>query len=83
MKTLIITALIFSFGAFAQSKKANVRYEYKKFEKFDFEEIGVEGESGSPGDLSISPRVRNEFKNRLPERHEFNKEMKKSVEGIR
>ena len=84
MKTIILVlALAFSTSVLAQSKKANIRYEYKKFEKFDFDEIGVEGESGSPGDLSISPRVRNEFKNRLPERLNFNQEMKKSIEGIR
>lgn len=84
MKLLLALAIaVSSTGAFAQSKKSSVRYEYKKFEKFDFAEIGVEGESGSPGDLSISPRVRNEFKNRLPERSDFNQEMKKSIEGIR
>lgn len=81
MKLLTI-ALLLSFSAFAQDK-ANVRYEYKKFEKFDFEEIGVEGEAGAPGDISVSPRLRKEFKNQLPERKNFNKEMKKAVDGIR
>jgi hypothetical protein len=66
----------------AQEKK-NVRFEYKKYEKFDFEEIGVQGEAGSPGDISISPRLRNEFRNKLPERINFNKEMKKAIDGIR
>lgn len=74
--------LMFFTSAFAQTK-GNVRYEYKKFEKFDFEEIGVEGEAGSPGDISISPRLRKEFANKLPERKNFNKEMKKAIEGIR
>lgn len=74
--------LMMSLTAFAQTKP-NVRYEYKKFEKFDFDEIGVEGEAGAPGDISISPRLRKEFKNKLPERQNFNKEMKKAVEGIR
>jgi hypothetical protein len=66
----------------AQDKKS-IRYEYKKYEKFDFEEIGVQGEAGSPGDISISPRLRNEFRNKLPERVNFNKEMKKAIDGIR
>lgn len=74
--------IVMAGSAFAQ-EKGNVRYEYKKFEKFDFDEIGVEGEAGSPGDISISPRLRKEFKNKLPERQNFNKEMKKAVEGIR
>ena len=78
---LILLSLNFAIPAF--SKANNIRYEYKKFEKFDFEEIGVEGEAGSPGDISISPRLRKEFQNKLPERHNFNKEMKKAVEAIR
>ncbi len=82
MKIFILIALI-SLPAFAQQRSKTVRYEYKKFEKFDFDEIGVEGEAGSPGDLSITPRARNEFRNKLPERLNFNREMKKAVEVIR
>lgn len=81
MKALLFLAFI-SFAVQAEDKP-NVRYEYKKLEKFDFEEIGVEGEAGSPGDISISPRLRKEFSNKLPERHNFNKEMKKAIDGIR
>lgn len=81
---LIVVTLSLSLSAFAQEKKAkSVRYEYKKFEKFDFDEIGVEGEAGNPGDISITPRARNEFKNKLPEKKNFSREMKKAVEGIR
>jgi hypothetical protein len=76
-------ALLLATSAFAEDKKGNVRYEYKKFEKFDFDEIGVEGEAGAPGDISVSPRLRKEFKNKLPERQNFNKEMKKAIDGIR
>lgn len=78
---LFILLLLMTSAVQAQEKK--VRYEYKKYEKFDFEEIGVEGEAGSPGDISISPRLRNEFKNKLPERTNFNREMKKAIDGIR
>ena len=82
MKYLFILSLtLFVGSAFSQEK--NIRYEYKKFEKFDFEEIGVDGEAGSPGDISISPRLRKEFQNKLPERQNFNKEMKKAVDAIR
>jgi hypothetical protein len=79
----IILTLILTFQALGQEPKSNVRYEYKKYEKFDFDEIGVEGEAGSPGDISISPRLRKEFKNKLPERQNFTKEMKKAIDGIR
>ena len=81
MKALFLFIFFVTF-AMAEDKK-NIRYEYKKYEKFDFDEIGVEGEAGSPGDLSISPRLRNEFRNKLPERENFNREMKKAIDGIR
>ena len=83
MKTFAIVLFFIPILSLAQEPKPNIRYEYKKFEKFDFDEIGVEGEAGSPGDLSISPRLRKEFKNKLPERKSFNKEMKKAIDGIR
>jgi hypothetical protein len=83
MKTFAIVLVLLSAAAQAQAPKANVRYEYKKYEKFDFDEIGVEGEAGSPGDITISPRLRKEFRNKLPERPDFNKEMKKAIDGIR
>jgi hypothetical protein len=81
MKALFLF-ILFVASSYADDKK-NIRYEYKKYEKFDFDEIGVEGEAGSPGDLSISPRLRNEFRNKLPERENFNREMKKAIDGIR
>ncbi len=83
MKFLITLLFLLSTASVFAQQKGNVRYEYKKFEKFDFEEIGVEGEAGSPGDISISPRLRKEFSNKLPERKNFNKEMNKAIEGIR
>ncbi len=82
MKIFILMLILLNVNSYAQDK-TNVRYEYKKFEKFDFNEIGVEGEAGAPGDISISPRLRNEFKNKLPERNNFQKEMKKAIDGIR
>ncbi len=83
MKYLLAIVAFSLVSAVAVAQEKKIRYEYKKHEKFDFEEIGVEGESGAPGDISISPRLRNEFKNKLPERQNFNKEMKKAIEGIR
>lgn len=77
---IFITTLI-AFNVIAQDK--NIRYEYKKHEKFDLDEIGVQGEAGSPGDISINPRTRDKFKNQLPEKKNFNKEMRKAVQGIR
>ncbi|HXH73779.1 MAG TPA: hypothetical protein VNJ08_02370 [Bacteriovoracaceae bacterium] len=83
MKFLTLILALAAFSAFADDGKKDTRYEYKKLEKFDFDEIGVEGEGGSPGDISVSPRLRNEFKNKLPERQNFNKDMKKAIDGLR
>jgi len=83
MKIILVLFIFHSIFGFAQETKKNTRYEYKKYERFDFDEIGVEGESGSPGDISISPRLRNEFKNKLPERSNFNQEMRNAIDGIR
>ena len=66
----------YSFGA------GKVRYEYKKFERFDFSALDVEGNRSSPGDLSINPRVQKKYKNKLPERKNFNREMKKGIDTL-
>lgn len=80
----ILASLMMSLNIFAQDKDGkNVRYEYKKFEKFDLDELGVEGESGSPGDISVNPRARDKFKSNLPEKKNFGKEMRKSVHSVR
>lgn len=83
MKFLIILSILVTSSSLYAQKKKKIIYEYKKFEKFDFQEIGVEGESGSPGDLSVSPNPRKDYGNRLPERREFNKEIRKAASGIR
>jgi hypothetical protein len=73
--------LTLSLGSYAQKKKVN--YEYKKYEKFDFSSINVEGSLSSPGDLSINSRMRKKFRNPIPERKNFNKEMKRNLDIIR
>jgi hypothetical protein len=76
-----ITISFLSKGLEAQEGKTI--YKYKKYEKFDFEDMVIEGEIGSPGDLSITPRYQPKFKNRLPYRKNFNAEIRKAVERIR
>lgn len=80
---IFFCVFLFSLNIYARENKKNIRYEYKKYERFDFEEIGVEGETGIPGDLSVSSRLRNEFKNRLPEKKNLNKEMVIGINAIR
>ena len=77
---IIILAFTFSLSVFA---KKNVKYEYKKYEKFDFSAIDIEGGANSPGDLSISPRFRKRFRNKIPERKNFHREMRKAIDAVR
>ncbi|MEC7278096.1 MAG: hypothetical protein VXV96_17375 [Bdellovibrionota bacterium] len=87
MKSLaFILVLIFCISSFAQEagvQAPKIIYKYKKYQKFDFEDLVIEGETGSPGDLSIIPRYQRKFKNVLPYRKNFNAEMRKSIERIR
>jgi len=78
----VIICMCFVSLSFAQSKP-KVYYEYKKYEKFDFGAIDVEGGESSPGDLSISPRFRKKFRNKIPERKQFNNEMKRALDTVR
>jgi hypothetical protein len=64
-------------------KKNRIRYRYKKYQKFDFEDMKIQGETGSPGDLSIIPRYQTKFKNRLPYRRNFNDKIRLGIERIR
>ena len=79
---LIVTLAMFSTWAFAQ-KKEKIIYEYKKYEKFDFDNLAILGDKSSPGDISITPRFRNKFKNMLPYRKNFNPELRRAVENIK
>jgi len=82
MKKLLLFLIIsFSFNsALAQKKK--VKYEYKKYEKFDFETLKISGDKSSPGDLSISNRFRKKFKNKIPKKPNFVPEMKASLDAV-
>ena len=58
-------------------------YTYKQFEKFDFDDLNIEGDTGAPGDLSVSPVHEKRFTNRLPYRKSFTVEIKKGIERVR
>ncbi|MBD65207.1 MAG: hypothetical protein CME62_08370 [Halobacteriovoraceae bacterium] len=82
MKTILLLCLIFTTTSFAQSRKARVRFEYKKYERFDFDALDVEGSRPSPGELSIPTRMQGKHKNKLPERKNFNREMKRAIDTV-
>ncbi len=89
----IFVLLLLSFTAFAnepivdgQEVKVNgkkVVYTYKQFEKFDFDDLTIEGEAGAPNDISISPIHEKGYSNRLPYRRSFTVEIKKGIERVR
>lgn len=84
--TLILATssfMIFARNAKVLEGEPRIIYKYKKYQKFDFEDLVIEGETGSPGDLSIAPRYQRKFKNKLPYRKNFNAELRRSVERIR
>ncbi len=83
MKYLIVLTLVMTFNVMAKEKTVdskNVVYKYKKYEKLDLEDFSVEGETGSPGDISIAPRMQQKFYNKLPYRYNFFPEIRRSVE---
>ncbi len=75
--------LFFAASSQAQEADGNVRYEYRKYQKFDFEDIAIEGDTGNPGDLSIASRYQRKFKNKLPYRVNFNPEVARATERVR
>ncbi len=84
MKKIILLAMFMTLPStlFAQGK-GKIIYKYKKFQEFDLEALGVEGELGAPQDLSLNSRFLKKFKNRLPLRKNFNPEIRRSIEVIR
>ena len=91
MKTLLALVLLsttlhaqdFADGQEAKVGNKKVIYTYKQYEKFDFDDLNIEGDSGSPNDLSISPIHEKRFTNRLPYRKSFTVEIKKGIERVR
>ncbi|MFT6069414.1 MAG: hypothetical protein ACJAT2_001305 [Bacteriovoracaceae bacterium] len=86
MSKLIILLLFISSASLAQSgnqKKERIIYKYKKYQKFDFEDLTIEGETGSPPDLGDGTRTQQKFRNKLPYRKNFNPEIRKGIERIR
>lgn len=66
-----------------KGKNGKVIYEYRKFEEFDFDAIDIEGNVVAPGDLSIQQRYKKSFKNKIPERKEFNRAIEESIDTLK
>ena len=70
-------------GAEVKTGNKKVVYSYKQYEKFDFDDLNIEGDTGAPSDISISPIHEKRYTNRLPYRKSFTVEIKKGIERVR
>ncbi len=82
MKIFLTFVMILGISSSTFAKKKKLTYKYKKYERFDLDALDVEGSESSPGDLSIGPRFKKKFKNKIPERKNFNREMRKAIDSI-
>lgn len=87
MKMMMLVLVVsLSFNLYAKDEKTEnkkVIYTYKQFEKFDFDDLNIEGEAGAPNDLSVSPIHEKRYTNRLPYRKSFTTEIRKGIERVR
>lgn len=60
-----------------------VIYTYKKYEKLDFDDLVIEGDSNDYAELSITPMKDMSVKNKLPYRKNFNEQIKKGISRVR
>jgi len=82
-RVLFLILVVVSVSSMAEDSKRKIIYKYKQYQKFDFEALGVEGDLGSPGDLSVRLRTQKGFKNQLPFRKNFDGMLRKAIETIR
>ena len=96
MNKMILVFLVFHTATLLSAEDKPVRevkettvgnkkiiYTYKQFEKFDFDDLNIEGASGAPNDISITPGHEPPYSNRLPYRKSFTVEIKKGIERVR
>lgn len=74
-------ALVFSQNNISTSEK-KINYEYKKYEKFDFGELGIDGSASGMNDFSLNPRFQSRFNNQLPRKNNFHREMYDGVTAM-
>ena len=70
-------------NGYARKAKEKIVYKYKKYEKFNLEDISVDGETGNPGDISLINRYQKKFKNKLPYRKNFKPEIVFGIERLK
>lgn len=85
---ILVAAILFSFvtsTTFAQEKQGTRRviYTYKQHEKFDLDDLSIEGDQSAPSDISISPIHEKKYQNKLPYKRSFNREIQKVIERVR
>jgi hypothetical protein len=80
MKTqLVVLACAVACSAMAQAKKV----EYEKKTTLDFEAASVDGQFQSPDGMAIQADKSVEFDSLIEPKKSFNKEMQRSMRGVR
>jgi len=80
---LLLVLCIVSISSFSQSREnPKVIYRYKKFEKFVLDDLVID-RGGIGSSIDISERYRRKFKNKLPEKKNFNIELIHGVQTIK
>ena len=82
ISTFLFLIALFPLPLLSQ-KKEKIIYEYKKHEKFDFDDLSVEGDSSTPWDLSIELRKKKKFSNKIIYKKDFNQEIITNVFRVR
>lgn len=76
---LTIFFFLFTGSVYARKTKkssnSKINYKYKKYEKFDFDDLDVKLKKGAPLDLTLAPGFKRDFSDKIPEKRNFNKEM--------
>ena len=83
---LVLLSIFLCFEVYTKEKKVEKKkivYTYKQFEKFDFDDLNIEADSGTPNDLSVSPGHEKRYTNRLPSRKSFTLEIRKGIDRVR
>lgn len=79
----MLLLLAFQHGWTKPSAKVQTVYKYRKYQKFDFDDLVIDGGTGLPDSLSVERSYRRKYKNKLPYRKNFNPEIRRGAERIR
>lgn len=81
-KCFFTLLLFFIFNNHIIAKDNRVIIKYKQYEKFDFDSLSLRSDDDIPDDFTLSKRFQNDFKNPLPVKKSFHREMIDNIDSI-